>query len=381
MRRAFVNNKKNEISKSPLGRSLREKKSIDISFVLGLLDLFIKLGAVSLIPSGIIVYLYLISIGFRGFIGSAIGSQGGLISIFLFLGVLFIFSVLIFSYGPWIIWKLKKEMDVEKYHYLFSFKTLFGLVMFNQSVFFFLASMEGTYFFWWTIVFFTIPIIPLIDIRKIGFSFLECVKYCGLMGFALFFAIFPWIYLAPILNSVEVSQLEIFGYDIFQSLLFSIWILFYSISSASLVSSASKKMGRSEGQDIYMIKKCLLSSFFLLMLVASFSPKFFVTAAVYGAGLKEIQQDSKWYAIDSPIFKKIVLNKDNFKTSKEVNGVVYACGYSAFLATDKLILCPQHVFEPNSMQCSIFSNSEVRQVTTNFDGEWVCGEKKGNKFN
>lgn len=384
MKKKELRYRKIELLKNRLIKASQIKKnnSFNMPFVLSVLDLFIKSGAVSLIPSGIIVYVYLNSIGFRNFFSSAVGLQSGLIAVFLFFGLFCFSNAIIFAFNPWMIWQTKRLINKPQVEEYFSFRKVTGLNASIQLVLLLISvlKIQNSELQNWLLCLFTvaIPIIASLQIKKIDLDIKGKILYAFFMFFALSATIFPWLVLIPIIESVKFAEVNSIYKDIFQFSLILIWIGFYSASSAFLVNSAAKKLKNDESDErehLLLIRNCLIVAMFVLTLGVLITPKVFISSAMYGSALRETPRDSKWYAIDTLTFQKVVVDENIVGRIKKLNGVVYVCGYSAFSTADRFILCPQNVNEPNPNQCPIFTISEARPIPTSAAETWACSTK------
>jgi hypothetical protein len=331
------------------------------------LDVILKLGALSVILAAVTVNGYLKTIGGAFLYPQFIGSQGGLFSIAFGLGLLFlaIFSSLIAS--PLLIRFFKNAVAKKKFVDSHSFIRIFLAIVVGQLFLLLCAICDASQLFLIAMPVFSAGCIVLFNKEK--HSLLQ-ILLIFVVCLAQFFSIFPWIYLIEILTHSEIVGAQGVDRDWFEFGGLFAWIVIYSLAVAVYVNH--KKADSKESPLSYFKGLTIFCGLLLYLLLLS-SPKFFINSSMSVASLRQTQKQSTWWYVDSAAYGRVSRVGNLHQSLKTDSGNTYLCGYSPFVYSERIVLCPQNVDAPNLKTCYVFTDIEARPAVVPEKG-WDCGK-------
>jgi hypothetical protein len=411
-------------ARRPSRKSLRTKSAPDKKapyiFANTILDIILKVSAISIVFGGLVVKQFLNQMGFGYLFPTVIGSQGALLAIIFSLGVVVFVVCFTWFFTPWLVLKAKEYGLKEGVSpTLFSHRALIGLLTGTPAVmlallcyvpagsatFSVLAVPVMMAIFWIisdtktretvTSLFHldtatrlafastgstqspSTPSAELISRHLRTWLKLMLFKIKGwtaddkkvvrlvlvlifLESVANIFSMLPWVFLINVIHrQLEVSADPNYIESI-GMLLLSLWILLFGLVSGGITASVNMQMKESGERGLQALVGAIAGLAFVVTLLA---PTSIIEAAMYAASIRENPNQAHWYAIDDAAYEKLMpgTNKIPFRRIGDSHSR-YICAYSPFLYADKKILCAPSVKHANANQCVVMTEAEARIV-------------------
>lgn len=324
-----------------------------------LLDVLIKIAPIWIALSAVLLLMYLNVIGMKYLFVQSLNSIGGLIALILSFGLVslaFIFFLVITPAAG--IYSVKLYLK-ENVNFDIKIMELIPVVVAPTALLWIgMLVNKGRNLF----IAVTLPwVISGIYTFFLGRRYLvDCPTkfiFCLSLGFASFGLFYPSFVVVEILSSLKVDD----DFSVFS--IFSFVLLYGSIASVMM------KFFIVDYKKTLNIKNTLIKSmlfiFLFFVMVFPFSSNLFVPAAMELVGVRQTDKDAQWYAVDSKLFSKIVVDETVWKVDR-CGGELYVHGYFPFNFGDVRVLCSQTVpsnirdFRPSL--CAVFDKAEIRSA-------------------
>ncbi len=339
----------------------------NLQVINGVMDLFLKLGALSVILGAVTVHGYLAGIGGKILYPQFLGSQGGIFSVTFGLALLFMLLFFSLMISPLLLRYLKNVLTENRHLNSFSFVRTFFAIFLGQ-LFFLVASVLGSVQLIWI----AMPVLAAACVvlfnreKRSPLQFFLIIVLCV----PQLLSILPWVYLLDIVAYSGISGVYGLGKDWGEIFGFFVWIGVYSLAVAAYV---NYKKADSKESPLSYLKGLLVFCAFLMCPLLLISPNFFVNTSMSVASLRQTQKQSTWWYVDGTAYSRISRVGSSYKSLKNDGGNSYLCGYSPFMYSERIVLCPQKIETPNLKSCYVFASTEVRPATV-LDQGWDCGK-------
>jgi hypothetical protein len=332
----------------------------------GGLDIILKFGALSMILGALVVRVYLKEIGGDVLYMQFIGSPGGLFAIVFGLGLVFLAMFLSQMVSPFSLRFTKNLFASDQHLNLLSGRRIFFGMVAGQFYILIVILSDVTEVACIGLAVIAIATIVRFEKTKLGFP-----HVCLVIGlfFAQFFSVLPWLYLSDILRQSEIASIRNLDKDWLEIGGISLWVVIYSSGVAAYVNF--KKADSRESPFSYFIGLAFLFGFILYLLILM-SPKFFVNSSITAVSLRQTQKQSNWWFVDSSTLNRISRVGNSDQSLKIEDGNTYICGYSPFLYSERIVLCPHNIAIPTLKACYVFTAAEARPAVVPDKG-WTCG--------